>query len=87
MKIGTGVEFNFGGLRVNFDAKNNQLNLCNGSFFNTLLLEKADYPIVVASGSTLQVNTLVAEKAVFKNKGVFKAFIAVLQDCPTVKNG
>lgn len=33
MKIGTGVEFNFGGFRVNFDAKNNQMNLCNGSFF------------------------------------------------------
>lgn len=50
------------------------------------MLEKADHPIVVASGSTLQVNTLVAEKAAFKNKGVFEAFIAVLQDCPMVEN-
>ena len=87
MKIGTGVEFNFGGFGASFDDEKNQLNLCSGYFTDTLLLEKADYPIVVASGSTLQVNTLVAEKAVFKNEGTLEAFIAVLQDCPTVKNG
>jgi len=86
MTIGTGVEFNFGGFRVNFDDKNNQLNLCGGYFADTLLLEKTDCPIVVTNGRTLQVNTLVGEKTVFKNKGVFEAFIAVLQDCSTVEN-
>ena len=86
MTIGTGIGFNFGSFRASFDDKKNQLNLCGGYFADTLLLEKIDCPVAVASGSTLQVNTLVAEKAVFKNKGVFEAFIAILQDCPTVEN-
>ena len=85
-QVGTGVGFNFGSFRANFDDKKNQLNLCGGCFADALLLEKTDYPIVVTSGSTLQVNTLVAEKAIFKNEGILEAFITILQNCPMVEN-
>ena len=87
MKIGTGVEFNFGSFWASFDDKKNQLNLCGGYFADTLLLEKIDCPVVVTNGRTLQVNTLVAEKAVFKNEGVLEASIAILQNRSTVENG
>ena len=86
MKIGTGIEFNFGSFQANFDDEQNQLNLCGGCFADILLLEKVDCPIVVASATVLQVNTLIAEKATFKNEGILEAFIAILQDCLTVEN-
>ena len=86
MKIGTGVEFNFGGFRVKFDDKNNQLNLCDGSFADTLLLEKIDCPVAVASGTVLQISTLVTGRTTFKNEGVLEASIAILQNRSTVEN-
>ena len=85
-QVGIGVGFNFGNFRANLDDKKDQLNLCGGCFTDALLLEKTDYPIVVTNRSALRVNTIIAKKAIFKNKGVFEAFIAVLQNCPTVEN-
>jgi len=86
MKIGTGIGFNFGGFRVKFDDKNNQLNLRDGSFADTLLLEKIDCPVVVTSGTVLQIGTLVTGRTTFKNEGVLEASIAILQNRSTVEN-
>lgn len=85
-QVGIGVGFNFGGFRVKFDDKNNQLNLCDGSFADTLLLEKIDCPVVVASGTALQIGTLVTGRTTFKNEGVLEASIAILQNRSTVEN-
>ena len=86
MKIGTGIGFNFGGFWASFDDKKNQLNLCGGYFADTLLLEKIDCPVVVASGTALQIGTLVTGRTSFKNEGTLEAFIAILRDRSTVEN-
>lgn len=86
MKIGTGIEFNFGGFRVKFDDKNNQLNLYDGDFRSTLLLENCDYPTVIPGATVLRINTLIAKKVIFKNEGVLETFVTILQDCLTVEN-
>lgn len=86
MKIGTGIGFNFGGFWASFDDKKNQLNLCGGYFADTLLLEKIDCPVVVASGTVLQIGTLVTGRTTFKNEGVLEASIAILQNRSTVEN-
>ncbi len=85
-KVGTGIGFNFGSFYAEFDDKDNQLRLSGGCFADTLLFENSDFSMVVADTTTLQANTLIVKRAVFKNKGVFEAFIAVLQNCPTVEN-
>ena len=85
-KVGTGIGFNFGSFYAEFDDKDNQLRLSGGCFADTLLFENSDFSMVVADATTLQANTLIVKRAVFKNKGVLEAFIAVLQDCPTVEN-
>jgi len=87
MTIGTGIGFNFGGFWASFDDKKNQLNLCGGYFADTLLLEKIDCPVVVASGTVLQIGTLVTGRTTFKNEGVLEASIAILQNRSTVENG
>ena len=86
MKIGTGVEFNFGGFHAKFDDKDNQLRLSDGCFADTLLFENSDFSMVVADATTLQANTLIVKRAVFKNEGVLETFIALLQKCPMVEN-
>lgn len=78
MKISTGVEFNFGGFHAKFDDKDNQLRLSGGCFADTLLFENSDFSMVVADATTLQANTLIVKRAVFKNEGVLETFIALL---------
>lgn len=86
MKIGTGIGFNFGGFWASFDDKKKQLNLCGGYFADTLLLEKIDCPVAVASGTVLQIGTLVTGRTIFKNEGTLEAFVMLLERCPTVEN-
>ena len=80
------LKFDFGTFRVCYDRQNNVVQLHKGSFLDSLVMEKSDFPIVVGRNETLLANTLLMKDISFKNEGTFRASIALFQDCKSVEN-
>ena len=79
--------FKVGTFGVSYDCNDERIRLSEGSFKDTLIIEKCDFPIAVEQAQYLKANTLILKGVdTFTNNGALSAYVTVLQDCNTVEN-
>ena len=80
------LKFGFGTFRVCYDRQTKAVQLHNGSFLDSLVMEKSDFPIIVGRNKYLLANTLLMKDISFKNEGTFRGSITLFQNCKSVEN-
>ena len=80
------LKFGFGTFRVCYDRQTKVVQLHNGSFLDSLVMEKSDFPIIIGRNKYLLANTLLMKDISFKNEGTFRGSITLFQNCESVEN-
>ncbi len=83
------VAFEIGSFAVSYDTVNRRLKLRGGSPNDSLVLYQLRYPVSIENGTSLTLNTLIAqgfEATAFTNEGTVEAFISYFENCKTVEN-